>query len=1048
MQYSFHDKLVLRTPLNPIKTSYSVADLKNIFSSPKGNESLFLASPDLHKQFEKWISNDSLDVEKEKSLLISLHKYASRMHTRCTPFGLFASCGVLEWNESTSIAKDDNEFYRSTRLDMHFSCQLAKKIENLDFVKKHLLFYPNTSIYAVNNKVRFTEYFYKNKRRIHQISAIDNTDYVNLILNLSKKGALITELITELIKFDNEIKKEEAFGFIENLIEAQILVSELEPSVSGDELLSQTHKVLNTICEKSNENQLHDITNIITKTLVDLKKIDENLFNSPKEYFNLINHIDQLSIPYELNKLFQTDLFSKSKNNTLSNSHKISLQKTLKALNKLSSLGKSEDLKNFKEKFQERYEDAEISLVIALDNEVGVGYSSNNNSTGGFNPLVNDLIIPSKSINEIQFTWGKKDAFLFEKISQALKTNTKIISITEDDLSDFKEDWSNYPDTFSVMFSHTGNQLIFGGGSGSSAAGLLGRFASGSPEINSLVCDIANYEKDLNPDKIIAEIVHLPDNRVGNIILRPKIRAMEIAYLSKPIANENNKIDIDDLFISIKGDKIVLRSKKMNKEVLPRLSNAHNYSHNSLPIYNFLCDMQTQNKHQGIGLSLGTLFQEFQFLPRIVISDVIVSLAQWNLVKKDFEEILNITGDDLDKIESWKTKLGLPDLVSLSQGDNVLLVNLTDKLSLLTFIKTIKKSPSIVLNEFLHSSKNSVIKNAEGEGFSNEFIATLKKDKSNDSSHNLNEITPSKEAKRSFILGSEWLYYKVYCGVNSADLLLTDVIKPLADNLLNNKLIDSWFFIRYADPDNHLRIRFHLNDVSKLGDVISQFYNAVQSFHEKGLIHKIQPDTYNRELERYGDKTIGLSENYFYHDSANITEFLNLIDCDSPEGEKVRWLYALGAVDKLFDSFGATIEAKKNLCESSRQYFGEEVNLNKNLSKQFDKKFRANKNDIELILADKIDATHEYHILSVLLNNKALKTQPIIDEIKNISESEKLDVNLEDIVSSFIHMLINRLFKSRQRLHELVIYDFLWKIYRSKHARLKKQILSKQLKTI
>ena len=31
------------------------------------------------------------------------------------------------------------------------------------------------------------------------------------------------------------------------------------------------------------------------------------------------------------------------------------------------------------------------------------------------------------------------------------------------------------------------------------------------------------------------------------------------------------------------------------------------------------------------------------------------------------------------------------------------------------------------------------------------------------------------------------------------------------------------------------------------------------------------------------------------------------------------------------------------------------------------------------------------------------------------------------LVASHIHMMVNRLFKSEQRLHELIIYDFLFR---------------------
>ena len=53
--------------------------------------------------------------------------------------------------------------------------------------------------------------------------------------------------------------------------------------------------------------------------------------------------------------------------------------------------------------------------------------------------------------------------------------------------------------------------------------------------------------------------------------------------------------------------------------------------------------------------------------------------------------------------------------------------------------------------------------------------------------------------KRDFTIGSEWLFYKIYCGYTTADELLKAIIGPLSKRLAQQGLIDNWFFIRYAD---------------------------------------------------------------------------------------------------------------------------------------------------------------------------------------------------------------------------------------------------------
>ena len=76
--------------------------------------------------------------------------------------------------------------------------------------------------------------------------------------------------------------------------------------------------------------------------------------------------------------------------------------------------------------------------------------------------------------------------------------------------------------------------------------------------------------------------------------------------------------------------------------------------------------------------------------------------------------------------------------------------------------------------------------------------------------------------KRSFMPGDEWLYFKIYTGTKTADAILTNIIKPITEKLIKNNIIDQWFFIRYNDPKNHLRIRFHFNKQNSILQIFSE----------------------------------------------------------------------------------------------------------------------------------------------------------------------------------------------------------------------------------
>lgn len=145
-----------------------------------------------------------------------------------------------------------------------------------------------------------------------------------------------------------------------------------------------------------------------------------------------------------------------------------------------------------------------------------------------------------------------------------------------------------------------------------------------------------------------------------------------------------------------------------------------------------------------------------------------------------------------------------------------------------------------------------------------------------------------KVIKRSFILGDEWIYYKIYVGVKTADFILMNNLKPLLEKLVANFDVNHWFFIRYSDPDFHLRLRLHVADKNKLVNIINYINVELKELIELEMVWKVQIDTYNRELERYGFSIIEQSELLFYHDSKMIIDALEIIE--NNDNPNLKWL--------------------------------------------------------------------------------------------------------------------------------------------------------------
>jgi thiopeptide-type bacteriocin biosynthesis protein len=663
-----------------------------------------------------------------------------------------------------------------------------------------------------------------------------------------------------------------------------------------------------------------------------------------------------------------------------------------------------------------------------LDAETGIGYIERTGSN--LSPLLENLVVPAKNERDsYDIKWNKTEQWLFDQLKK--DTTARELVIEEKDIADFAADFSRYPPSLSVLFSMLEDgTTLFKGCSGSSAANLLGRFAHADETINELVLKITTQEQQLNEEVVLAEIIHLPEDRVGNILLHPAFREYEIPFLAQSSVPYEKQVQLQDILVSVGQDKhIRLFSKKLNREIIPRLSNAHNYSVASLPVYHFLAELQTQGLKGGLAFGWGSMSRHFNYLPRVRSGNVILFEATWQLQKIHFEKLVTANPLSAEIMREFKNKWQLPVLFVLADGDNELLVDWESRESVETFIKTIKGREAIQLKEFLRPGHDAVT-DEEQRPYNNQFVAVLMNEQKVYTSRQPLVIAEDKtdNTERKFLPGSEWLYYKIYCGSKTADEILLSCIRPLTEELLSSSLIDKWFYIRYNDPDFHLRVRFHVSGTHNTGKVIESFLHYIGVMDKEGLIWKLQMDTYQREMERYGNALIVPAEDLFFADSKMKLEFLSLTEGD--EREKLRWLWALRGTDELLTDFNYTLAEKYELLQLLKEIFAREFNADKMLYRQLNQQYTDNRALIQQVMENPVSPANPVKPLIEIYTVYREEMGKAAMQIISSTGNEEKKTGLNNLLGSYIHMSLNRLFLSEPRLHEMVIYDLLCSWYR------------------
>jgi len=291
------------------------------------------------------------------------------------------------------------------------------------------------------------------------------------------------------------------------------------------------------------------------------------------------------------------------------------------------------------------------------------------------------------------------------------------------------------PNTLSALveiyMTNEGEKIYFPGLS-SPAANYFGRCASHDSDIETYIKEKV-YKKEyeyVDDETVYAEISHFPDSRIGNILLRPSFTEYEIPLIASSLLPSEKQIKLEDIVVSIRNNEIILRSLRLNKRIIPRLSTAHNYNrYENLSIYKFLCNIYNQNKKERMGIDWGVL-TSFPYLPRIIYKNLILSKATWRLNSKSLKPFYTVSDAELIKmILDWRTKYKIPTSVVLRDFDNKLYINFENITLIKLFLHTVKNRGQFTLEEFIFSEKNGFVFDEEGNMFTNEFIFSFYKNK-------------------------------------------------------------------------------------------------------------------------------------------------------------------------------------------------------------------------------------------------------------------------------------------------------------------------------
>lgn len=233
----------------------------------------------------------------------------------------------------------------------------------------------------------------------------------------------------------------------------------------------------------------------------------------------------------------------------------------------------------------------------------------------------------------------------------------------------------------------------------------------------------------------------------------------------------------------------------------------------------------------------------------------------------------------------------------------------------------------------------------------------------------------------------------------------TDLVGLSLGHLLKQPGFKDWsrkfYFLRYVDPEHHIRLRFQ-GEPDKLWTAgLAQLNQWAAELREEGLITNMVIDTYHPELERYGGQTLmELAEQVFDVDSQWVIAYMkgirsNAFNLDIEIAAVINIIHYLSG-------FGLTIQEQVKWLE-------ERIDCKPHM-----KAFR----DVKKTLITAVESNYEWIgqadtntqvAFLALVEKRQTMIQQYAQAIILAKNNHELTNPSDDILGSIIHMHLNRL---------------------------------------
>jgi class I lanthipeptide synthase len=1004
--YAPLDTVLVRAPLLPVEAYLALpADPRAALADPLVRSAVAVGSPDLLAQ----ATRDGAAPRREQRMLTKLQRYIIRMSTRPTPYGMFAGVALGRLGAGTDLRIGAGPPHTRMRPDMAWLMEFVAAVEARPDVRRQLRVVTNPAVSMLGGRACLAERSADGRGGDARPVTIRATAAVRYALERARAPVGWDDLAGELLAMPGATR-EKADGLLAQLWEETFLLTELRPPLTHAAPARYVAERLATVPAAAADRAA------LAGLLGAMARWDELDLAERPAAVGSISGRAAAAVPDHGGACAQVDTALTLAGRCLAAPVAQAAAQAAELLLRIGPPAPGGKLAAYHGAFLTRYgADREIALLELLDPDRGLGpppdHGSAQHRAGAPPRAPQDLALRSIAIGAL-----RERRLVVELDDAAIDTLAR--SSPEPTTAPISLDLAVFVIAASVADIDAGDfRLLVGPNLGAQAAGRnLGRFADLLGEDATAALSAAAAAETLHdPAALHAELVYLPrTGRAANVAIRPPIHQHEVAVATTPGVRQG-AIPLAELLVGVRGGRFYVRWPGLPGDLHVHAGHMLN-PHAAPAACRFLEDIARGERLLLNPFSWGSS-ADLPFLPRIEAGKIILAPAQWRIDVATRDAAFPPDAPDFhDRFTRWRDSWMTPRRVYLAQGDNRLLLDLespgqADQLR--GELRRLREG-ALVLHEALPGPEHAWLNGPSGHHLCELMVSLVQppvpRPATGESRTPPRTRRPTLAQPRPAAVspqpgerlrppGSDWLFVKLYGPRDGEDDLLAGPIRDFGQFVTRSGLAERWFFLRYGDPDPHLRLRFGGEPGLLLGELLPRVCALAQGLIDDGTCLRVSFDTYEREIERYGGgPAIATAESIFAADSEAVVELLRLARGGLPTID--RTTLAVLSVDALLAALGLSASRRLGWCggrTAAKHETGAE--------------YRRRHPLLRRLLGDPAACAAEPGGLALarVLHARHLALAPLAERMTALELNGELTKPLDGIFDSHVHMHCNRL---------------------------------------